>query len=341
MRASRPWILLFVVFVLAFPRECPAPLVYRPGEGWTYETPGTEGKWTRPRAKDQLEVAEQAFADEKHGLAIKAARRVVKVWPLSDYAPRGQYLLARSHEAKGNTERAFKEYQLLLERYPKFDNYQEVLQRQFEIANAYLGGKWFRLWGVIPFFPSMERTVAMYEKIVKNGPYSPVAPRAQLNIGAAREQQSSFFNRVDPFREAVQAYEKAADRYHDKPEVASEALFKAGVAYYRQASKADYDQSVAGLAITTFRDFITLYPNDPRAAEAQQLLGELRAEQARGNFSIARYYEKRKKLPAAMIYYNESYVRDPNGPLAEEARKRLDALRLRTGLTSNTATNAP
>jgi len=336
MRLRRFIPLLILVFLIGLPSECPAPLVYRPGEGWTYEMPGEEGSWTRARAEDQLEVAEDAFGAEKHSLAIKAARRVVKVWPLSDHAPRAQYILGRAYEAKGKDEKAFREYQRLLEKYPKFANYQEVLERQFAIANAYLAGKWFRLWGVIPFFPSMERTVGMYEKIVKNGPYSPVAPRAQMNIGAAREKQRSFFNRIDCFREAVLAYEKAADRYHEDAAIAAEALFKAGMAYYRQASKAEYDQSLAQKASATFTDFITMYRNHPQVPEAVALIGELRTEQARGNYLTARYYDKRRKWPAAMIYYNETYVQDPTGPYAEKARQRLDELRVKVGLSGAT-----
>jgi len=38
----------------------------------------------------------------------------------------------------------------------------------------------------------MERTADMYEKIVKNGPYSEVAPQAQLKVGAAREKQHNY-----------------------------------------------------------------------------------------------------------------------------------------------------
>lgn len=337
MRWRRYTLLWVLVFVFGFPHECPAPLVYRPGEGWVYETPGEEGKWTRVRAEDQLQVSEEAFAKKDYSLAIKSSRRVVKVWPLSDYAPRAQYLLGRSYEGKGNDEKAFKAYQTLLERYPKFGSAQEVLERQFEIANRYLAGKWFRLWGTIPFFPSMEKTVAMYEQIVRNGPFSPVAPRAQMNIGAARENQTSFFNRIDPFQEAVVAYEKAADRYHDNPGIASEALFKAGMAYYRQARKADYDQSVAQQAYATFSDFIVLYPNHEQVPEAQALMAELRTEQARGFFLTARYYDRRGKLPAAMIYYNETYVQDPNGPYAPRARERLAELRTQAGMSVTAA----
>ena len=323
--------ILVVVFVLAFPLESWAPLVYRPGEGWVYEAPGSEGKWTRTRAKDQLEVAQQAFTKKNYSLALKAARRTVKVWPLSDSAAKAQYLLGRSYQAKGQHEKAFKTYQTLLEKYPKVDNYQEVLERQFDIANEFLAGRWFRLLGYFPFFPSMDRTAGLLEKVIKNGPYSPVATRAQLNIGAAREKQSSWFNKVDPFREAVTAYEKAADRYHDNPEIASEALFKTGRAYFKQASKADYDQSVAGKAIATFGDFLTLFPDDPRGPEARKMIAALKTEQARGAYTTARYYEKRKKWKAALIYYNEATIKDPDSSYAQVAKQRLEAIRKEHG----------
>src|SRR5512140_478634 len=185
-------LILAGLILMALPFRAPAPLIYRPGEGWTYEPVGGQGKWQRSRAKDQLEVAQAAFDRKDYSLALKAARRVVRVWPLSDYAPQAQYLVGRCYEAKGKDEQAFKEYQQVLEKQPKIANYQEILQRQFDITNKYLAGKWFKLWGVIPIFSSMEKTSEMYAKIVKNGPYSEMAPQAQLNIGAAREKQKDY-----------------------------------------------------------------------------------------------------------------------------------------------------
>jgi outer membrane assembly lipoprotein YfiO len=332
MNRSSVCLILTAVCLVAFPFTSPAPLIYRPGEGWVYEPLGGTVKWMRTRAKDQLEVAEQAFEQKDYSTAFKAARRTVRVWPLSDHAPKAQYLVGRCFEAQDQDERAFQQYQTLLERYPKIENYQEVLLRQFEIANRFLAGQWFRLWNYVPFFPSMDRTAAMYEKLIRNGPYSEIAARAQMNIGAARERQVSFFNRVDPFREAVRAYERAADRYRDNKEVAAEALYRAGYAYYKQAQKADYDQSVAGQAIATFSDFMTLYPNDPRVPEAQKLVGALKTEQARGSFEIAHYYEKKKHWNGALIYYNEALLKDPNSEYAVEARARIEAIKKRPEL---------
>ena len=117
--------------VVLLPLNTPAPLVYRQGEGWSYESVGG-GKWTRDRAKDQLEVAQQALDKKDYKLAQKAAERTVHVWPLSDYAPQAQYILARCLEERGQDEKAFKAYQKLLERYPKAINYEDVLERRYD-----------------------------------------------------------------------------------------------------------------------------------------------------------------------------------------------------------------
>src|SRR5436190_23883278 len=89
---------LVVACVLAFPFTSPAPLVYRPGEGWVYESVGGS-KWVRLRAKDQLDVAQSTFDNKDYSTAFKAARRTARVWPLSDYAPKAQYLVGRCYEA--------------------------------------------------------------------------------------------------------------------------------------------------------------------------------------------------------------------------------------------------
>ena len=315
-------VLLVAICLLAFPVRSPAPFIYRPGQGWTYEPVGGGGKWQMPRAKDQLEVAQAAFDKRAYDLALKAARRVVRVWPLSDYAPRAQYLVGRCYEATGKDEKAFKEYQTVLEKQPKIANYPEVLQRQVTITDRFLAGKWFRLWGYIPFFPSMERTADMYDKVVKNGPYSDVAPQAQLKIGTAREKQSNY-----PL--AVKAYEVAADRYNDRPKVAAEALYRAGLAYKKQAQTAEYDQSAAGKAIDTLSDFKNRYPDDSRVGQTDKIISSLKDEQARGNFQIAKFYEKRKKWNGALVYYNEVQMQDPDSPYATDAQQRIYELKKR------------
>lgn len=315
------WFLIVTLLALT-PFRSPAPLVYIPGEGWYYESYGQSLKWQRKRAKDQLQVAEDAFKKKDYKLALRAAHRVLKVWPLSDYAPHAEYLVARCLEADHKDEAAFNAYQRIIEKYPKSSEYNDVLLRQYEIANRFLNGEWFRLWNLIPLYPSMDETAKLYQKIVDDGPYSKVAPLAQLHIGEAREKQKDY-------AAAVKAYELAADRYHAQPTIAADAMYRAAVSWQKQAATAEYDQSCAAKAIAAYTDFITFYPDDKRVPEAQAAITKLKAVQVRGSFDIAKFYESEHKWAGAVIYYNNVLQLDANSPLAAQARQRIDVLKPR------------
>jgi outer membrane protein assembly factor BamD len=326
---NRRFILFFAIaaFVGLLPFRSPAPLIYAPGEGWYYEPAGSNAKWTRTRAKDQLEVAELAFKNNDYSTTLHAAYRILKVWPLSDYAPRAEYLIGRCLEMEHRDEAAFDKYQDLLKKYPRTDSYDEILWRQYEIANRFYGGEFFRIfWGYLPLYTSMDETAKMYDKIVNNGPYSEVAPHAQLQIGAAREKDKDF-------EAAVKAYATAADRYHNQPVIAADAMYRWAIAYQKQSTKAEYDQGKAGQAIAAYTDFMTVFPDDKRVPDAEKAIVMLKAEQVRGSFIVAQFYENSKTLSTtqrrngAIVYYNEVLQLNPNSPYAAQARQRIEALK--------------
>jgi outer membrane protein assembly factor BamD len=323
MKSRLAFLILVAALLALTPFRSPAPLVYVPGEGWYYENYGENGKWQRPRAKEQMQVAEDAFKEKNFSITLHAARRILRVWPLSDYAPRAEYLVGRCLENSHKDEAAFAAYQRIIEKYPKSTEYNEVLLRQYTIANRFLGGQWFRvMFGFVPLYSSMDETAKLYEKIVDNGPYSEVAPHAQLNIGAAREKQKDYPS-------AVRAYEVAADRYHGQPEIAADAMYRAGLAWEKQADTAEYDQGAAAKAIAAYTDFTTVYPDDKRVADAQKAITKLKAEQVRGSYKIAQYYESNRKWAGAIVYYNDVLALDANSPLAAQARQRIDVLQPR------------
>ncbi len=324
---KKTWIIVCLTgfFVMGLPYRCPAPLIFTPGEGWSYETPGSAGKWMRDRAEDQLEAA-QAFHDaQDFKIALKAAKRVIREWPFSDFAPDAQYLAGMSYQGMDRDEKAFTEYQALLDNYPTSKHYDEALRKQFGIANKYLAGKRFRIWGLLPLYRSMNKTTVMYEDLIQNGPFSDVAPKAQMKIGLAREQQKKYAS-------AVKAYEKAADKYNKQPEVVSDALYSAGMALLKETKTAEYDQGAASKAIEVFTDFMALFPNDPRIEATRAHIDEIRVEQARGSLIIARFYEHKGAIDGALTYYNDvvdilnRLLNNPEHPFAVEARERITAL---------------
>src|SRR2546430_7990921 len=66
--------------------------------------------------------------------------------------------------------------------------------------------------------------------MIRRPPRSTLFPYTTLFRSTAREKQRNY-----PL--AVKAYELAADRYHDRPKVAAEALYRAGLAYKKQDRK--------------------------------------------------------------------------------------------------------
>ena len=241
---------------------------------------------------------------------------MIKDFPQSDYAPEATYVLAQAYEKRDRAQQAFATYGDLLTKYPKYGNFNLALERQFDIATQFYNGKWFRLWNVVPALPSKERTIGLYEQIVKVAPYHEIGAKAQMQIAATREVQKDY-------PAAVKTFLSAADRYYDRPEIAADALYRAGIALEKQAKKAEYDQGAAGNAIDIFTDFIALYPDDKRVPEAQRVIDALRTEQARGSLQIAQYYDKKRRIAAALIYYNEVIVKDPNSGYADEAKERI------------------
>jgi outer membrane protein assembly factor BamD len=319
---------LLVALTALLPFRSPAPLYYTPGEGWYYEPYGEKADWQRPRAKDQLDVAEQAFTNKNYSVTLHAAHRILRVWPVSDYAPRAEYLIGRCLETSHKDEAAFNAYEAIIQKYPRSDSYDDVLWRQYEIANRFLDGEFFRLWGAIPLYRSMDETAKLFSTIVTNGPYSDVAPRAQLKIGAAREKQKDY-------EAAVKAYETAADLYHNQPDIAADALYREGVAYQKQAATAEYDQSMASKAIAAFTDFKTLFPDDKRVPDAEKAIIALKAQQVEGSYKIAQFYEQGKKWAGAVVYYNQVLQLDPNSPYATPAAQRIKVLLPRLQMAAN------
>jgi outer membrane protein assembly factor BamD (BamD/ComL family) len=60
---------------------------------------------------------------------------------------------------------------------------------------------------------------------------------------------------------------------------------------------------------------------------AKQAIIQLKAEQARGSYQTARYYEKHRKWQGALIYFNNVLQIHADSPYAAEARQRIEEIK--------------
>lgn len=293
-----------------------AELVWRPGEGWSDESGGDV---SASSSRDQLELAHKLEAQGQRDSALKAYKSLVRRWPLSFFAPEAQYRIGKILEDEGSFSDAFKAFQLMVTKYPSSDYFEQALNEQYRIANLYLAGEPQRLWK-IPIGPSMDRTVDMYERVIKNAPYGTYAPQCQFNIGLAREQQRKFTDAID-------AYQKVLDNYPTSS-AACNAQYQIGYAWMRSSAAGDYDMGAAKKAVDAFQDFLVRYPSSDKAAQAQENIQKLGQRQTQGAFDIAKFYETQHDPRGAFIYYNEVVREDPNSPQAQQAKKRIQELRV-------------
>jgi outer membrane protein assembly factor BamD len=292
-----------------------AELVWRPGEGWSDES-GSDVSASSSR--DQLDLAHKLEAQGDRERALKAYKGLLRRWPLSFFAPEAQYRVGKILEDEADFYNAFQAFQKMVTKYPSSDYFSQALNEQYRIANLYLAGEPQRIWK-IPVGPSMQRTIEMYNRIIKNAPYGDYAPQCQFNIGLANEKQRKYTDAVD-------AYQLVLDNYPTSS-VASDAQYQIGYAWMKSSLNGDYDMGAAKKAVDAFQDYLVRYPDSDKAVQAQENIRRLGQKQTQGAFDIAKFYETQHQTRAAFIYYNEVLREDPNSQQAALAKKRIQELR--------------
>jgi len=305
--------LLLLAFAVSAAR---AELVWRPGEGWSDES--SQGGAVASSSRDQLEMAHKLEAAGQRDDALKAYKNLLRRWPLSFFAPEAQFRVGKILEDEADFADAFKAFQTMVQKYPSSDYFAQALNEQYRIANLYLAGEPQRIWK-IPVGPSMDRTIEMYQRIIKNAPYGTFAPQCQFNIGLARESQRRYSDAID-------AYQLVLDNYPTSS-VAPNAQYQIGYAWMRSSISGDYDLGSARKAIDAFQDYLVRYPNSDKVVQAQENIQRLGQKQTQGAFDVAKFYETQHLPRAAFIYYNEVVREDPNSAQAQIAKKRIQELR--------------
>jgi outer membrane protein assembly factor BamD len=88
-------------------------------------------------------------------------------------------------------------------------------------------------------------------------------------------------------------------------EYIDDALFKLGMCYYNESPRPERDQQMARDALSRFNQFLQTYPNSPLAAEVKDNIERIHLKLAEKTFDTGYYYFRRKKLKAAMIYFDK------------------------------------
>jgi len=312
--------LTFIVIAAGVPRVGEAVIIFRSNEGWSVE--GDASSKVEGSATEQMRKAEELEAKGNLNAAYDAYRSLVKRYGLSVLAPKAQRKVGVILERSGDYDKAFNAYSTYLQKYPKGEDFESVVESMFKIAKLFLEGEKKKLLGV-KIASSMERAKEMFTEIVKRAPYSRWAPLAQFNIGQALEKQGKY-------PEAIAAYTVVTSRYPTDA-IADDAQYQIGYVRLQEHKQGSYDQAGASKAREAFEDFAHRFPESEKVPQARENMKQLEGGAARGQLDIARFYDRTKQYRAAVIYYNDVIKAAPDTNEATLAKNRIEELKEKHG----------
>ncbi len=313
--------LFFVVITgLTFPEFSSASVIFRPGQKAKYVPPGEEE--INGDAEELFHIGQVAEKEGNLKRAVRAYKSLVRHHPKDALAAGAVFRAAELQEQRQDLIAAAEMFRWLVEHYPSSPHFDEAIEGQFRIGEIYLAGKKLKVLG-IPFGSSMDRAAEIFAAVVRTAPYGKYTARAQFDIGLAREKQGAG-------EAAIEAYQAVVTKFPKEP-VAADAQYQIGYIWFAAARAGTKDAAATTNARTAFQDFLFRYPNSEKAPQARLNLQMLEHKQTASSYDVAKFYDKQKNYRAAVIYYNEVIRQSPGSTESEQAKKRIDQLRVKLG----------
>jgi len=303
------------------PARLAAELVWTPQTGWRLEG-GVAAGVTGSEGRNALELMNKARTAEEHGnrlTAIHAYAKVAKKYPNSIYTPEALYRIAHLRFERKQYIHAFESYQQVVGRYPNTKRFSEIIGEQYRLSAMLVDGARPRIWGLFPGLEARNRGIEFFEYILINAPYGDYAPLALMNIARGHLMMKDT-------EEAIGALDRMINSYPQSL-LAPDAYLRIAQANQSLVQGPAYDQASTQEAITYYEDFMILYPNDMKIAEAAKGLDAMKKLLAESKMNMADFYfYKRDNYVAAKVFYNEAITAYPDSDVAKLARVRLTAV---------------
>jgi outer membrane protein assembly factor BamD len=269
--------------------------------------------------QEQFNWAMRFFKQVDFKRAAEEFSKLTKSYPDSDLSPEAQYYTGRSYEELGKYFFAFQNYQKTIDKYPYTDRMEEIIKREYNIANLFQTKETSKLME-LELSVSLDRAVIIYHKIVENSPFGAYADKSLYKA-------AECYRRMFKFKEAIEAYERIINDYPESKLVA-EAKYQLAYTRYEASLDPEYDQEITEEALEEFKQISRTTAVPTIAKEAEKVLDELRHRKADSELKVAEFYEKNKKYKSALIYYNEITKKFPGTPAGKYAKEKVKYLKL-------------
>jgi outer membrane protein assembly factor BamD len=296
--------------------EDPLPAATDEGPAIARKEPSFFGRPVERTPAAQWQRVERLESEKKLKAALQAANALVRTWHHSPEAARAQLAVARLNEARDNPAAAFDEYQYLIDHFSGLFPFQEVLDRQYQIANHLLKPPKSFLGLAMN---TMADVRIRFEQIVRNAPDWERAPDALLKSAACHELDD------DPLA-AAEAYARLQTRYPAAPAAVAAAAEEIRIRL-ALAWKYPQDEAMTRRAIAAIDSALHAYGGRLNRDELAAWRADLSAAAMNRAYARAAFYDGTRKQPrAALTAYREFLRVYPDAPQADAVRSRIREL---------------
>ncbi len=218
--------------------------------------------------------------------------------------------------------RALTKFEKMLKSYPGSAYAAPALQREFDMAQAYLQGRKKTVLGFLKI-SGYEEGVSIMEKVSdRAGLDEPngIGLRAAIAVAEHYEAQEKY----------VEAYLKWSEiaSYWETGPIGKRALYRMAednlIAYDKppKSKRPNYDASKLSTAKTYYAKFLALYPEEAKENEVPQKMRHIDEELAYKQYAIGLFYRRTGKRQAANLYFDlvaRTWPQTEAGALAKDA----------------------
>jgi outer membrane assembly lipoprotein YfiO len=295
----------------------------QPTQTWTYQG---GGQWAqKARTQPTTQLIDNPTLDKVDRLLARhmfnTARSIVLDWlKKNSQAPdrdRGLFLLAEAYYQYGDRTRAFYHLDELMDTYGESRLFYPALEKQYQIADAYLRGYKNRLFG-LPIMGAEDDGIEMLFRIQERAPGSPLADRALLRT-------ADYYYDNAEYDLAADAYGFYARRYPRSPLLAR-VLIRRAFASLAQFRGLNYDATPLVDAKAQLESFRVSFPELAEQENVPAVIERINATLAAKLLETGKFYERTHKPRSAAYTYRYLLSRYPDSRDAEKARGRIGRL---------------
>jgi outer membrane protein assembly factor BamD (BamD/ComL family) len=277
-----------------------------------------QGQWKESSGNKEeefmLRVAEiKKLVDAgKPGQVEKAAKKLKKDYPEIAGEDFNAFIAGEILLAKGKLPKAVKEYDKLLDNYPKSALRDAAMEREFGIATDFLAGRRKQMLLVL-FVRAYDDGIKIMEKIADRAGTAEIAKRASYAAVTSFEQRKKY-------NEAYLKWSEIATRW-PTVQTAQEALLGMARNKYATYHGPEYDGSGLVSAKTYYENFKLRYPQEAQSIKVDDILKRIDEQLAEKNLLIAKYYARTGAKEPANMYNQMTSETWPNTPAGQKAKE--------------------